>query len=63
MEDFILLGMSFPNVFKVFIESYVLYRVVVAVIKHSIAWEGIWHKPLFCLSLYLLSFTLFNFWI
>lgn len=63
MEDSVLFGMAFPNIFKAIIEAWLLYKGVIMVIKHFSFWKNIWHKPLFCFSLYLLSLFIFERWI
>ncbi|TXE64667.1 DUF1656 domain-containing protein [Serratia nematodiphila] len=63
MEDSVLLGMAFPNILKTLIESWLLYKIVLSVMKHLSFWKNVWHKPLFCFSLYLISLSLFTRWI
>ncbi|WP_115160249.1 DUF1656 domain-containing protein [Serratia fonticola] len=63
MEDSVLFGMAFPNIFKILVESWLLYKIALSLIKHFSFWKNVWHKPLFCFSLYFMTLSLFIHWI
>ncbi|WP_349986831.1 hypothetical protein [Pectobacterium versatile] len=54
--------MSFPYIFRIMMQGYLLYTVCMALVKHSKFWHGVWHKPMFSFSIYMLSLSL-NYWL
>lgn len=51
-------GMAFPRIFKYLILSWLVYKLLMAAIKHSPFWQQVWHKPLFAFSVYVLCLSL-----
>ncbi|QPQ11888.1 DUF1656 domain-containing protein [Klebsiella michiganensis] len=61
MTDLVLFGMSFPYIFKVMVQGYLLYVAAMALVKHTKLWHKVWHKPMVSFSIYMLSLSV-NYW-
>ncbi|HCR0338004.1 TPA: DUF1656 domain-containing protein, partial [Enterobacter hormaechei] len=52
---------SFPYIFKVMVQGYLLYVAAMALVKHTKLWHKVWHKPMLSFSIYMLSLSV-NYW-